>query len=260
MGVIQNGSFISSYYGDQIDLLLAAMAQANPLPSGTNWVAFIDDCRAAQSSAEAAAALAEAWSAHPPYIGANGNFYVYSISAETFVDSGWPSRGEPGKSAYEAAQDGGYTATEAEFNTELAALPTYATDAADSANAASGSATAAAGSASSASGSATLAESWAVGGTNTRSGEDTNNAEYWSNVAMSEADRATIPPVAGIYNVVVSDRITGDKYAVVVVNGRLTLLACSANTDTANLELVDVNTGITYTLTAESGRIVLEEV
>ena len=60
MGTIQNGSFYSSYLGDQIDLLLAAMAQANPLPSGTDWVAFIDDCRAAQNGAEAAAELAEA--------------------------------------------------------------------------------------------------------------------------------------------------------------------------------------------------------
>lgn len=56
MGHIQNGSFFSSYKGDQIDALLGAMAQANPLPSGTDWVAFIDDCREAQEAAEAAAA------------------------------------------------------------------------------------------------------------------------------------------------------------------------------------------------------------
>ena len=33
--------------------------------------------------------------------------------------------------------------------------------------------------------SATLAESWAVGGTGTREGEDTNNAEYWAQQAQS---------------------------------------------------------------------------
>lgn len=54
MGTVQNDSFYSSYLGDQIDLLLAAMAQANPLPSGTDWVAFIDDCREAQNSAVSA--------------------------------------------------------------------------------------------------------------------------------------------------------------------------------------------------------------
>ena len=34
---------------------------------------------------------------------------------------------------------------------------------------------------------ATLSESWAVGGTNTRTGEDTNNAKYWSEVAQQAA-------------------------------------------------------------------------
>ena len=48
-----------------------------------------------------------------------------------------------------------------------------------------------------ASDSATLAESWAVGGTNTRTGENTNNSEYWSGrssgyatAAKAQADRA----------------------------------------------------------------------
>ena len=36
--------------------------------------------------------------------------------------------------------------------------------------------------------SATLAESWAVGGTGTREGEDTNNAEYWAQQAQSIAN------------------------------------------------------------------------
>lgn len=46
---------------------------------------------------------------------------------------------------------------------------------------------AAAASASESAASATLAESWAVGGTGTRPGEDTNNAEYWA----SEAQRVS---------------------------------------------------------------------
>lgn len=41
--------------------------------------------------------------------------------------------------------------------------------------------------ASNAAASATLAESWAVGGTGTRSGEDTNNAQYWAGQAQSVA-------------------------------------------------------------------------
>ena len=38
--------------------------------------------------------------------------------------------------------------------------------------------------------SATLAESWAVGGTGTRDGEDTDNAEYYAGIAASNAAEA----------------------------------------------------------------------
>lgn len=110
MGQIQDGAFISAYYGDQIDALLAAMAQANPLPSGTNWIAFLDDCRAAQADAETAAddaataknaaelaaQSAETWSSHAPYIGTNGNWFLYDATQGAFVDSGLPSRGRDG--------------------------------------------------------------------------------------------------------------------------------------------------------------------
>ena len=53
-----------------------------------------------------------------PYIGENGNWYVGD------EDTGKPSRGNKGpdgKSAYSYAQDGGYTGTEEEFATKLAA-------------------------------------------------------------------------------------------------------------------------------------------
>lgn len=59
MGVVKNGQFLSSYKGQVIDALLAAMASANPLPSGMDWVAFIDDVEAAQAAAEAAQTGAE---------------------------------------------------------------------------------------------------------------------------------------------------------------------------------------------------------
>ena len=49
---------------------------------------------------------------------------------------------------------------------------------------------AAAGSATAAAASATLSESWAVGGTGTREGEDTNNAEYWAEQAEAAAGSA----------------------------------------------------------------------
>ena len=45
----------------------------------------------AQSCAEKAreyADLAASWSAHPPYIGANGNWWIWDTTTETFVDTG----------------------------------------------------------------------------------------------------------------------------------------------------------------------------
>ena len=44
---------------------------------------------------------------------------------------------------------------------------------------------------------AALSESWAVGGTGTRQGEDENNARYWAGRTQAEAERASVPPVEG---------------------------------------------------------------
>ena len=51
-----------------------------------------------------------------PSIGDNGNWYIGD------TDTGKPSRGATGQSAYAAAQVGGYTDTEANFYTDLAAM------------------------------------------------------------------------------------------------------------------------------------------
>ena len=67
----------------------------------------------------------------------------------------------------------------------------YSEQAGSSANNASGSAENANGSASTAASKALLAESWAKGGTNSRSGEDTNNAKYYSEQASSSAEGAS---------------------------------------------------------------------
>lgn len=63
----------------------------------------------------------------------------------------------------------------------------YSDHAESSADNAAASVSAAAGSATAASASATLSESWAVGGTGTRQGENTNNAYYWCQEAMAQS-------------------------------------------------------------------------
>ena len=64
------------------------------------------------------------------------------------------------------------------------------TDAKEQAEAAAGSASEANQYKEDAAGSATLSESWAIGGTNTREGENTNNSKYYAGQSQVEANRA----------------------------------------------------------------------
>ena len=122
------------------------------------------------------------------------------------------------------------------------------------------SAKAAASSEESAEDSATLAESWAQGGTGTRQGEDTDNAEYWANQAQGYANQATVPAVEGVYNIILTDMVTSDRYALIVENGTLKLLGVSNTLNATELNLVDSSTGTAYSLIVESGTLKLEEV
>lgn len=70
------------------------------------------------------------------------------------------------------------------------AAATSETNAGNSANAASSSASAASDSALVAAAKAVLAESWAVGGTGMRDGEDTDNSKYYSEVAQQGAEHS----------------------------------------------------------------------
>lgn len=183
----------------------------------------------AEQAADIAGGI-EIFSKNPPYIGPNGNWYVWSAEQKKYVDSGvdasitvdiadvtmLPYGSTPtvrnsgtstdpvfhlsipmAKDAYRAAKDGGYTGTEAEFNAYLVNLESYAQSASNSAsNAATSASTAstkaseAATSESNAAASATLAESYAKGGTNTRTGEDTDNAKYYKDEAKRYYENA----------------------------------------------------------------------
>lgn len=120
--------------------------------------------------------------------------------------------------------------------------------------------TGAAGSASDAEDSATLAESWAQGGTGTRQGEDTDNAEYWANQAQGYAQEATVPAVEGVYNIILTDTVTSARYALIVEAGTLKLLGVSNTLDATDMTLVDSTNGTAYSLIVEGGVLKLEEV
>lgn len=78
-----------------------------------------------------------------------------------------------------------------ELESRVTNLEGYETAAAQSATAAANSATQAASSSTSAGSFATLAESYAKGGTNTRTGEDTDNAKYYMEQARIAAQQAS---------------------------------------------------------------------
>ena len=98
-------------------------------------------------------------------------------SAETAAKSAQDSAAAAAKSA-QTAQGAASTATNAASSADHSA-----TFASGSASQAQASAAAAAGSAAGAETANKTAQSWAVGGTNTRPGEDTDNAKYWAKQA-----------------------------------------------------------------------------
>lgn len=108
--------------------------------------------------------------------------------------------------------------------------------------------------------SALLSESWAVGGTESRIGEDANNSKYWASIAQAEADRATVPPVENVYNLIIPDRTTGQKYALLVENGILVILGVADNFVDSQYTLIDTITGLSYVLVADNGKLSIEEV
>ncbi len=102
-------------------------------------------------------------------------------SAETASASAQDSAAAAAKSA-QTAQGAASTATNAASSADQSA-----TSASGSASQAQASAAAAAQSAASVDGINKTAQSWAVGGTNTRPGEDTDNAKYWAKQAEAVA-------------------------------------------------------------------------
>lgn len=81
-----------------------------------------------------------------------------------------------------------------------------------------------------------------------------------ANRAQAEADRATIPALEGVYNVILADRVTNDRYALIVEDGRLVLLGVAKTFKATNMNFIDTATGTAYELIVESGRVNLKEV
>lgn len=120
-------------------------------------------------------------STHPAVV-VDENTYTVEIAEQAL--------GTPGQNALVLiiSDATGYTLASWAFELQVAAVPGYdAPEATVYYNALSAQVSQVLASTTAAASSATLAESWAVGGTGTREGEDTNNAAYWA----SEAQRVS---------------------------------------------------------------------
>lgn len=167
----------------------AAAASASETASAQSAQTAGEKASAAQTAAQAAqTAKADAESAKTAAVTAGASAESANASAQSAK-----SAAESAKTAAQAAQSKAETAntsaqtakTDAEAaNTSAQAAKTSAENAK---SAAAGSAQSAGTSAQSAQSSSKLSESWAVGGTGTRTGEDTNNAKYWAMAAQGVA-------------------------------------------------------------------------
>lgn len=109
----QIGSF-NIWLEVQQSALSGASASGTDIPT---IVALVTD---AADRAEQAADNAEAWSEHPPYIGANGFWFVYDTATDLYVDSGVDARGVNGNKWYTGTAVSGKSSTPTAFNTGIA--------------------------------------------------------------------------------------------------------------------------------------------
>lgn len=153
---------------------------------------------------------------------------------------------EDAQEAAQAAQTAQQAAGTATASAQSAAESQHS--AAGYASSAGQSAQSAAESAQEASGSAQAAEDHA------------QSAEYYADLSQAAAEGIAIPAVEGVYNVILSDRVTEDQYALIVESGVLKLLGVSGGLTATELELPDLTTGTGYALVVEDGTLKLQEV
>jgi chemotaxis protein histidine kinase CheA len=164
----------------------AEAAQAAAETAETNAETAEASAETAKTAAEAAQAASEA--AQSAADTAQAGAEAAQNAAETAEGTATIKATESGQSAAAALASKNTAAGSAATAVDSAATAVgAATDAQTAQEAAEDAQGAAETSAASAAGSAAASESWAVGGTGTRAGEDTNNAHYWSIVAQGAA-------------------------------------------------------------------------
>ena len=167
----------------------ASAAAASETASAQSAQTATEKASAAQTAAQTAqSAKADAESAKAAAVTAGASAESANASAQSAKTAAESAKAaaQAAQSKAEAANTSAQTAkSDAEAANTSAQSAKTAAESAKSA--AAGSAQSAGASAQSAQASGKLSESWAVGGTGTRTGEDTNNAKYWAMAAQGAA-------------------------------------------------------------------------
>lgn len=167
----------------------ASAAAASETSSAQSAQTATEKATAAQTAAQAAqSAKADAESAKAAAVTAGADAESANASAQSAKTAAQSAKtaARAAQSKAEAANTSAQTA-KADAEAANTSAQSAKADAESAKSAAAGSAQSAGASAQSAQASGKLSESWAVGGTGTRTGEDTNNARYWSEQAQNAA-------------------------------------------------------------------------
>ena len=218
---------------------------------------------AGESAAKAAASQTAAKSSETAAKASETAAKTAQTGAETAESSAQNSAAAAAGSA-QTAQSAAGTATNAASSANQAAA-----SASGSASQASAAATAAAGSATGAETASKTAQSWAVGGTGTRPGEDTDNAKYWAQQAEAVAggDFATKVEAQGyvaehnqsaeahidIRNALNGKEASGTAAAAVTAHNKDTSAHADIREDLAGKEAAGAAATVQSNLTAHAG-------
>ncbi len=167
----------------------ASAAAASETSSAQSAQTATEKASAAQAAAQAAqSAKADAESAKAAAVTAGASAESANASAQSAKTAAESAKAaaQAAQSKAEAANTSAQTA-KADAEAANTSAQSAKVDAESAKSAAAGSAQSAEASAQSAQESSKLSESWAVGGTGTRTGEDTNNAKYWAMAAQGIA-------------------------------------------------------------------------
>lgn len=115
--VVYNSDGVVGSFNVWLEVQPSAIAGTDP--SQTDIPTLVAQAEIAKDRAEQAAENAESWSEHPPYIGANGNWFTWDTTNNMYVDSGYFAQGRSGNKWYSGTAVQGKSTTPSVFPTGI---------------------------------------------------------------------------------------------------------------------------------------------